>query len=635
MNLFVRKILLLFIFSLLCIAAQSQANVSLSVSPSHIGKDGYAIVKIVVENAGDIQQLNPPSLKDFMLLGGPDQESWSTTFNGHVSNYAAFSFTIKPRHTGKFNISAAEIKIAGKIYKTNSATLVVDKNAAPNNTVTITQSPPIASFDPYAANRSQAEFNDYIFHKGDNVADKVDKNMILKLEVDKTSCYVGEPIVATYKLYTRLKSESKLSENPSFNGFSVIDLTQPDVTNYTKGKLNGREYNVYIIRKAQLYPLQEGNIDLEAAELENNIQFIKAEYINRRPNDINGLLDDFTQAMVPPEAIINQSVTLRNKPVTITVKALPESNKPASFTGAVGKFMLEAALQKTSFPGNEPGKLIVKIGGEGNLQLLTAPVLSWPAGIDVYEPKVAEDISKISVPVSGFKTFEYDFAVDKPGTYSLPAISFSYFDPGTHAYKTINTKEFPFTVTKATGPSLVPTMQVKNVQSVTGINRIFNNRWWIIVFILLAVITGILIWLIKEKSAAKKIVGKQPMQEDLLLNSIVETAAINQQNPLLKTEACLYQGDCMDFYSLLNTELKTYLGNKFKVEPMNIHTRSIAAIMDKKNISNETVLRLQQLLQQIEWQLYTPFERNERMNAMYQETQDVIQLINSYDFRHL
>jgi hypothetical protein len=51
--------------------------------------------------------------------------------------------------------------------------------------------------------------------------------MQLKLQTSKTSCYVGEPIVATYKLYTRLKSESKLSKTPSFNGFSVIDLQPP------------------------------------------------------------------------------------------------------------------------------------------------------------------------------------------------------------------------------------------------------------------------------------------------------------------------------------------------------------------------------------------------------------------------
>lgn len=152
--------------------------------------------------------------------------------------------------------------------------------------------------------------------------------MILKLETDKTSCFVGEPLVATYKLFTRLKSESKLTGNPSFNGFSVIDLTKPDASGYTKQQLNGKEYNVYTIRKAQLYPLQDGNIELGSAELENNIQFIKEEYVDQRSNSVFDLFDDFAQATVPAEGIINQQVNLRSKPLMITVKPLPEVNKP-------------------------------------------------------------------------------------------------------------------------------------------------------------------------------------------------------------------------------------------------------------------------------------------------------------------
>lgn len=52
--------------------------------------------------------------------------------------------------------------------------------------------------------------------------------MQLVLETSKQTCYIGEPLVATYNLYTRLKSNSRLDKSPSFNGFSVIDLQQPD-----------------------------------------------------------------------------------------------------------------------------------------------------------------------------------------------------------------------------------------------------------------------------------------------------------------------------------------------------------------------------------------------------------------------
>ncbi|CAN5730594.1 BatD family protein [soil metagenome] len=627
MNLFLRKILLSCFCSLVMIFAKGQADISLSISPAQVDKDEYATLKIIITNATDVNRVTPPSLTKFTVLSGPKQEFGNIRMNGQQLSYVAIVYTVKPKTTGRIAIEPALVQIGRQSYKTNATALQVN-NAVSTNSA--------GSLYPGSRERPLSAFSDYIFRKGDNIADKVNKNMIMRLEVNKTSCYVGEPVIATYKLYTRLKSESKLSENPSFNGFSVIDLTSHDISAYTREKLNGREYNVYTIRKAQLYPLQSGSIALEPAVLENNIQFIKDEYLDKHRNNLTGLFDDFTEASVPAEGVINQSVSLTNKPVTIEVKALPELSKPASFAGAVGKFNMEAVLEKTIFPSNEPGKLLLRISGSGNLQLMTAPTLLWPAGIEPFDPKVAENLDKTMVPVNGNKTFEYSFSANTPGDYMLPAISFSYFDAGTASYKTIGTKPLPFTVTKATGPVVLANRPVNSKTAVTGINRIFNNRWWIIVFLAIVMLSGMLIWVRNERRVAEKhTIPVLLNEEQLKLNSIIETSAINQQNPLEKTEACLFRDDCISFYSLLNVELKSYLSKKFAVEPININTGTVAAIMDKQNISNDTVLQLQQLLKQIEWQLYTPFERNDKMNAMYQEAQDILQMINTYSIRNL
>jgi len=635
MSLFFRKILLVVFGALALLHADGQVNVSQEISPAQINIDQYATLRIVIENSDNVQQVSPPSLKDFMVVSGPNQESGMSSVNGAVKRFTALSFVLKPKQTGKINIGAATVNIGGKAYKTNSSSLLVKNETSPAGSNNSMKGGMFPNMDPFAERRPASDFNDYILHKGEHVADKVSKNMQLKLETNKTSCYVGEPIIATYKLYTRLKSESRLTQNPSFNGFSVIDLTKPDGS-YTREKLNGREYNVYTIRKAQLYPLQEGNIELEAAELENSIQFIKDDYVVKR-NSMNDLFDDFAGASVPPEGIIQQTVSLQSKPVSILVKPLPEANKPANFNGAVGNFSIVAQLQKNEFPANEAGKLVVKISGNGNLQLLTAPVLQWPGAVDPFEPKSTENLDKMQVPVSGNKIFEYSFSANKPGNYELPAIQFSYFDPASGTYKMISTKPFPFTVTKATGPvasSAVP--EIKR-ESASGINKIFNNRWWIIIFIALAMFTGLVIWVRKDHSNPEQVPVKPvPVTtETKALEAIVETSAINQQNPLLKTEECMEHDDCAGFYSLLNSEMKQYLAHKFSVTPAEINTRTIASIMDKRNMSNETSLQLQELLQQIEWQLYTPFERNEKMLELYQQAQLIIQLINSNDIRHL
>lgn len=621
------------------ICLKAQPTVSQEISPSQINKDEYATLKIIVENGNNIQYINPPSLKNFIVLSGPNQETGKVSVNGYVKRYSAIVFILKPKRPGKIRIDAATVTIAGKDYKTNGTELLVKNTASSVGSGGNFLGTPFSSVDPFEAHRPSADFTDYILRRGENVGDKVNKNILLRLETDKSSCFIGEPVVATYKLYTRLKSESKLTENPSFNGFSVIDLTSPDMSDYKRQKLNGREYNVYTIRKAQLYPLQAGNIELEAAELENNISFIKNEFVNEHRNDMLGMFDDFAMTSIPPEGIINQTVNLKSKPVTILVKPLPATNKPASFTGAVGDFSIEAALQKNNFPANETGKLVVRISGSGNLPLLTSPVLVWPEGIDPFDPKVSEELDKTAVPVSGNKIFEYGFTVNKTGNYFLPAIEFSYFDPVTAKYKTVNTKAISFTVTASTGPAVFASASPINKESVSGINKIFNNRWWIIEFIAIVITAGLIFWVRWDKRSKGKINKVEESAVDTAekekLDAIIETSAMNQQNPFEKTAVCLYQDNCIDFYTILNTELKTYLSGKFSVNLAEINTKNIAAVMDKKNISNETILQLQALLHEIEWQLYTPFERNEKLDQLYQKAQDIIQLINTYDFRHL
>jgi hypothetical protein len=54
------------------------------------------------------------------------------------------------------------------------------------------------------------------------------------------------------------------------------------------------------------------------------------------------------------------------------------------------------------------------------------------------------------------------------------------------------------------------------------------------------------------------------------------------------------------------------------------------AAMDKAGVDNAIALQVEQLLHDIEWQLYTPFQRDEKMEAMYSRAQELIQMINTY-----
>ena len=119
-------------------------------------------------------------------------------------------------------------------------------------------------------------------------------------------------------------------------------------------------------------------------------------------------------------------------------------------------------------------------------------------------------------------------------------------------------------------------------------------------------------------------------REDEKMETVIAASALNQQNPLQQTEACLYREDCREFYELLNKEMKIYLSQKFSIYVSDINAKKITQVMDRLNMDNNIVLQLQQLMQEIEWQVYTPFEQSEKRAEMYSRSHGLIQLINSY-----
>lgn len=224
MRLVLQKMFLLLLVSA-GYSVQAQVKFSASISPTEIGKNEYAQLKLMVENANEVQQIVPPNLKNFIIVSGPNQESGMTMINGVVKKYIALNFIIKPKSAGNFIIPSALAKADAGDYKSNPVSLKVTAKTTGNKAAANAYSSPFSGMDPFAEPAPQrSSYSDYILRKGENPADKIKKNMLVRVEVDKNACYVGEPVVVTYKLYTRLKSESNMVKTPSFNGFSVLDM---------------------------------------------------------------------------------------------------------------------------------------------------------------------------------------------------------------------------------------------------------------------------------------------------------------------------------------------------------------------------------------------------------------------------
>src|SRR6185437_7060775 len=423
--------------------------------------------------------------------------------NGNMSQYKGLSFVLQPLKTGKFTIGGAVATVDGKQMRSNAVVINVHPGSSPS-----ANAGPPAGGNPFAASPfAQSPYadpfgpdpgevdRDYVLRQGENVKDKIRKNMFVKVQVSKNSCYVGEPIVATYKLYTRLISESRVTKRPSLNGFSVYDMVDPSLDAVSVEKLNGKNFTVHTIRKTQLIPLQAGNIDLDPVELENTVHFVKegGRPENRHSgNSIRDLLDQMAdEANLGPS--VDENVTLDTKPVTITVKPLPEVNKPAGFNGAVGSFSVEATLANKILSAQDEATLHVVVKGKGNLPVVAAPVVNFPSGIEAFDPTSKEEVNKTVAPMSGYKSFDYVFTPQKPGHYIIPAVDFPYFDPVSQTYKTAGTTPIDINVTpsaKKNGQP-VPVNVAQAQTSQPGVfGRLFRDHLeWVIVFLLLSAVT--------------------------------------------------------------------------------------------------------------------------------------------------
>lgn len=421
----------------MCSIAVARAQVKFSVIPSKtiVRQNETFQLQFVVEGATEVDEFKPPAFRNFEQLSGMDQSNGWTWVNGSLSEYVSYTVTLRAKLKGKLPIASAVVKAKGKLLTSSPFVIFVTDAAVADQPLS-----PLEEEKP-----------DYYLLPGENVKNKVAKNLFVRATIDKHTCYVGQPILATFKLFTRLDSESKVLKRPSLNGFSVIDLEQPEAGIFSKEMVNGKLFNCYLIRKVQLFPLQSGMLTIESVEIENIVRLIKVK--SRNSKETSSWLDAMMEKMKDTEIssgdIIQEKLVLKSDELKVNVLELPEKSKPETFNGAVGRFTMEVGLLKNEIAANDNATLRITIKGRGNIPMITAPTVSWPIGVDSFEAKLNEEIDKTTSPISGTKTFDIPFSVSKRGLFKIPGVRFSYFDEKTKSYETITTDTLQLNVTAA------------------------------------------------------------------------------------------------------------------------------------------------------------------------------------------
>jgi hypothetical protein len=595
----------------------AQVRFSAQVSTNDIGKTDYVEVQFIIENAKQIGNVQPPDFPDFTIVQGPNQSTGMSIVNGAMSQYKGISFVLQPKRAGSLMIRPATAMVDGQLMHTNPIQIMVRNQAGQGN-----KSPGISPLpDPSWPTAQPPVEMDELVRPGENVEDKIRKNFFIKVEVSKTDCYLGEPIVATYKLYARLRSDSRVTRHPSLNGFSVYDMIDPTDDRVSVEKVNGKNFSVHIIRKTQLIPLQAGDVTLDPVELDNNIYFIKVDAGTAKSPDhgLGGLLDRLFQPEVSGTPF-TQHIVLDSKPVTIHVRPLPEAGKPANFSGAVGKYSILATIDSKEVDTGDAALLSVVVEGSGNLPVINAPQINWPANMESYDVSNKENIDKAKAPLSGSKVFTYSFICSKPGKYIIPPIQMSYFDPATRTYKDIETDPLHLQVNQAkkkkiTNPVTVPVNPIQPDWTKYG--------WWAVVFLLMA---GATIFIIRESRKDAFLKLQKAREAAAMEKAKLAPPAID---PLQESRELMASGDYSKFYSSVNRAIWKAVSDKLKLPASELNKLNIASGLRVKGWSDEEIIQLKNVLNECEMKLYTPEFSTSDMQRVLVSAEEIIKKLNA------
>lgn len=534
----------LFLILLLFHKASSAQSFITKVSAATIGKNDVLQIEYAADNVS-IEQFVLPRLNKWTVISGPNLSSSTMQTGKVVKQQMVYSVMVQPNATGMLTVPGATALINNKPQRSNTVTVLVKNVSHIAGSKPPTQSPAPSLFDPFPID-DEVPLSQYL-KKGEKALDKIKNNIVIRLELNKHSYYVGEPILATYKLCTRLRSKSKVVKQPQFNGCTVVELTSEEQDQHVE-KINGIQYNVFVIRKVQLMPLEAGKLVLPQASVENRVSFYDAGNLSYR--DLY-----YTPPTIPVE---EQMVTLQNKLETIDVKALPPmpSVGSADFSGAIGNFDAAVAIKENVITTNTVNHLLFIIQGEGNLQEVKAPVIKWPKGIEAFETTEQNEEDKSDFPVNCKKTFSFPFIVNKKGNYTFPPVEFTYFDASANKYITKATHAFTVSVAQGKKRFFHTANTAKGSEE-------FQYRLYILLGAAIATILIGLMWYNgKQKrhtKPARETVKKEEKQEEIKKPQSTEFIyAIRELQP----------GDNSSvFYKELSKNLHLYLRTKLNIEP--------------------------------------------------------------------
>ncbi len=388
-------------------AAGGEVAVSAALASRSVRVGEAVAFEVTIETVGAVGEISAPRFPrseglEIIGRGSRTGMSWGRS----ATRSRSFSYALVPSQAGKISLDV-HVRVGGKDYGLSPVPVleVVGISTLPNANSPTEGSAHARPTDP---------------------SDPV----VVWPTVDRAEVYVGEQVNYEFEIWERVRSEITMHSMPTFKDYWVEELP---TKSERRDQISGVGYRVHPGLRRVLFPQRAGRLPIGGGTVAVQRRSGLGSLFRRRGG--------------------GEAVEIGGPPLTVTVKALPAAGQPPNFmANNVGVFSIEATADRTELAQGDALTLTVRVSGEGNIRLLKPD--PWPnlEGMRSYDPTPSEpEITFEGERIHGSKRYEFLIVAEDVGTWTIPAYTLSFFDPGRGKYRRESTKPLKIQVVPGKG----------------------------------------------------------------------------------------------------------------------------------------------------------------------------------------
>ncbi len=577
-----KRILILLISLLISSLAWAQVQLTATTDKTDLALDDELTLTVQVSGvSGNMVMPQLPSLPAFNVYS---REAAQSTINGKTT--LQFKYIMLPRFVGNATIGAITFKYQGKTYQTapiavriyrttpvntGKSSAVTTTNTATTQDTSLSQLPPL---EKELATRAYAHHGQPYF---------------MVAAVSNKKPYVNESFTLGVRFYYSQAFYDAPYQNPEVSNLFMEETTSAQ----GQQTINGTFYR-YEEKRYQLSGVGAGTASIGPAS------------VSYRPGSSPlSVLDRFFGG-----AALSEEQTVSSTPIKLQIRPLPTAGKPNSFYGAVGTgYTFTTKLKPTQTEAGEAVTLSATVQGPGNLKTTTD--LSFPTIDGIASYPAAPVVNYFpNTTTRSYKVFKTELVPASSGTYTIPALHWSYFDPQANAYKTLastplqlavvpsshTTSQLDFSSTETANGVQTIGKDIRYVISAyapepSWLSKLPSWKWaHILAFVWLAIC--IFMASIGKKSVAKK------------------HAYMEAKNALKKATT----------YEQIAEVLSSYLLKKWNISTASLPLRDIVTALQTKGVSQPVCTQFADLWKALESARFAPMAADSTLVQFAQRT---------------